>query len=423
VAERRSGARRDSRESAAPIELFVLGGRGYVAAELLRFLAGHPRFRVAGATGRAEVGASLDAVFPTLAGAHPGARILASDALRDAIAAGEGPVAIVSCLPHGVAAPEIRAALAAAESAGRGALVVDTSSDFRFSPEEHARIHGASHSDPELAARFVSALPDVPGEIPAGLVAHPGCFTTSVTLPLWPLAAAGVLRRARVSAITGSSGSGREPSAATHHPERHGNLWAYKALVHPHQAEMRALLTRAAPVRTGTGSASRTGTVSSSRTGTGSGGTPPVPVPSPAIPASREDDDRPRSSATATNTERRELPIDFVPHSGPFVRGIHATIFAELAEPLPADEVAARIAAFYAHTPFVAVGLAPPRLAHVAGTNRIAIGVAGSGSEVVITSVIDNLGKGAAGGALQWLNRLAGLEETMGLMAPALGVS
>jgi len=352
-----------------PIDLFVLGGRGYVAGELLRLLVGHPGFRLVTASGRSEAGAPIDAAFPTLAGAYPGARIATGGEIVAAISAGEGPVAIVSCLPHGVAAGEIRAALSAAESAGRRALVVDTSSDFRHDPEGYARIHGVAHPDAGLLDRFVCALPDVPGPTPEGPVAHPGCFTTSVTLPLWPLAAAGVLRRARVSAITGSSGSGREPSAATHHPERHGNLWAYRPLAHPHQAEMRSLLSRAA----------------------GSG-----------------------------------IPVDFVPHSGPFVRGIHATIFAELSEPMPADEVAARISTFYARSPFVAVGLSPPPLAHVAGTNRIAIGVAGSGgageTEVVIASAIDNLGKGAAGGALQWLNRLAGFEPSAGLMAPALGV-
>ncbi len=349
----------------APIELIVLGGRGYVASELLRLLAGHPRFRVVAATGRANIGASIEDVFPTLVGAHPGACFIAPADLPERLAAGSGPIALVSCLPHGVAAEEIGRVLAVAESSGRSVFLVDTSSDFRHDAETYSLVHGTAHPDLELLARFTCALPDVPGETPSGPIAHPGCFTTAVTLPLWPIAALGALRRVRVSAITGSSGSGREPSAATHHPERHGNVWAYRPLVHQHAPEMRTLLSQAA-------------------------GSP--------------------------------IPVDFVPHSGPFVRGIHATIFAELAQPMSAAAVVEVIREGYRGNPFVAVGLAPPRLSHVVGTNRIAIGVAGGGDEVLVTSAIDNLGKGAAGGTLQWLNRVAGLEATTGLLAPALSV-
>ncbi|MFN7973175.1 MAG: Asd/ArgC dimerization domain-containing protein [Acidobacteriota bacterium] len=168
-----------------------------------------------------------------------------------------------------------------------------------------------------------------------------------------------------VSAVTGSSGSGRTPGSGTHHPERRSNLHAYAVLEHRHEAEMRRLL------------------------GALRGGRAPE--------------------------------VAFVPHSGPFVRGIHATLSLRLRARAPASQLLAHAARFYQGAPFVSVGEAPPRLVDVIGTNRCALGVASRGRTLVVTSAIDNLVKGAAGGAVQWMNALFGLPQDAGLRLPGIG--
>jgi N-acetyl-gamma-glutamyl-phosphate reductase len=111
----------------------------------------------------------------------------------------------------------------------------------------------------------------------------------------------------------------------------------------------------------------------------------------------------------------------FVPQSGPFARGIHATLVMRPARHVTAEEARAALADFYAGAPFVDVLAAPPRLQDVVGTNRCRLAVAADGETLVAFAVIDNLVKGAAGGAVQWMNRLLGYDETAGLTAPGLG--
>jgi len=113
--------------------------------------------------------------------------------------------------------------------------------------------------------------------------------------------------------------------------------------------------------------------------------------------------------------------VELVPHSGPFVRGIHATLRLTLHEPRDAAEVVLAINGFYAGTPFVRATVEPPRLTEVVGTNRCRIGIAARGRTLVATVVIDNLVKGAAGGAVQWMNRLLGIEHDCGLQLAGLG--
>ena len=113
--------------------------------------------------------------------------------------------------------------------------------------------------------------------------------------------------------------------------------------------------------------------------------------------------------------------ILFVPHSGPFSRGIHATIHARLHKETSADELRESFGAFYRDSPFVSISEGPPVLKEVIGTNRVRLGIAIRGRDVVVFSVIDNLTKGAAGGALQWMNRLHRREPTDGLLGVGLG--
>ncbi len=352
-----------------PIPTAVLGATGYVAGELLRLLAFHPSFDLVAAVSRSRAGGELTGVFPHLADVWDDARF-ADDELLDELLAtapsGDPSVAVFSCLPHGAAAGRLDALLARAEAAGTLVRLVDLSADFRLrSPADYERVYGAPHEAPSRYGEFTCGLPELTADTPAGAVAHPGCFTTAATLACAPAQALGLAHpRYRVAAVTGSTGSGRSPSATTHHPDRHGNFKAYLPLAHRHQPEMEMLLDRL-------------------------GGERPT--------------------------------VDFVPHSGPFARGIHATVHLDLVRPMSAAELEESYAGFYRPSPFVSVGSEPPRLKDVVATNRCRLGVAADGTRAVVLSVIDNLTKGAAGGAVQWMNRLCGFDETLGLDLPGVG--
>ena len=113
--------------------------------------------------------------------------------------------------------------------------------------------------------------------------------------------------------------------------------------------------------------------------------------------------------------------VNFVPHSGAFARGIYATLQAKTRDNVSAQDVHRYFSTYYAHAPFVNVVDGMPRLKNVVASNYCHIGVAVEGSTVVVTSALDNLVKGAAGGAVQWMNRLWQIPETSGLLAPAPG--
>ena len=352
--------------SEARVPVAILGGSGYVAGEVLRLLALHPGFEIAAVVSESRAGEPVAAAFPHLAAALPALRFVSPAALA-ALAAAGTPAALVSAAPHGASAAAVAAALAAAEASGTELAVVDLSADFRFADAaEYARVYGHPHPAPGLLASFRRALPEhAPGER-AQRVAHPGCFPTAVLLAVVPLLALDLAEpRFAVTAVTGSTGSGRALAEKTHHPERRSNLAAYAPLAHRHAPEMRALAGEAA------------------------GGARPE--------------------------------IDFVPISGPQARGIYATVQGRLARPATAAEIAAALAGFYAGAPFVAVSEAPPALTEVVGTNYARLGVAVAEGAFAVTVAIDNLVKGAAGGAVQWLNRWFGFDEAEGLRQSGLG--
>lgn len=343
----------------------VLGSTGYVAGELLRLLAGHPRLELCAAVSRSRAGSPIAQTFPHLVDAYPDQAFAGPEALDQALAAGD-ELALFSALPHGESAARIAAARDAAAEAGTELYVADVSADLRLADQAAwEATYGQEHPAPQLLGQARCAPPDL-DQAPAGdLVAHPGCFTTAVTLCAAPLVAMGLVEPTlRVVAITGATGSGRSPRETTHLPERHSNLFAYKPLTHRHRPEMEAILA-------------------------GLGGGAPQ--------------------------------VLFVPHSGPFSRGIHATVQARLVEDLTSAELVARVDEFYSHTPFVSARLGAPRLKDVVGSNRCALGYAVEGRDLVGLSVIDNLIKGAAGGAMQWMNRMLGVDEASGLTTPALG--
>jgi N-acetyl-gamma-glutamyl-phosphate reductase len=347
------------------LPVLVLGGSGYVAGELLRLLALHPYLHVEAVLSESQPGGEVERVFPHLADAYRGLRFTGRAELPEFI--GRQPrLAVFSAAPHGASAALLDEILTVAEQAGTEIHAVDLSADFRFADGDLYRaIYGHPHGAPARLPEFLCAVPEhADGEAPRH-ACQPGCFTTAVTLAAVPLVGQGWIEPdLHVSAITGSTGAGRTPAPTTHHPERRSNVFAYGALSHRHQPEMRGLVER------------------------------------------------------ATGTKAR---IHFAPQSGPHARGIYATLQARLARPAETDELRTALADYYAAAPFVDVTAEPPRLQDVAGTNRCRISVVAADGAVVVFSALDNLVKGAAGGAIQWMNRLWGYDETAGLRLPGLG--
>lgn len=350
-------------ESQTPV--IVLGGTGYVAGELLRLIAGHPRLALAGALSDGSPGEPVAAAFPHLASAYP-ETLFKSQADIEAILRRERAPAILAAAPHGVSAALIDHLLGVAEAAGNAPRVVDISADYRYaSAAAYQAVYQHPHGAPTRLKDFSCAVPEHLAQSPTKHVAHPGCFATSILLAAVPLLALDMIEPTLfVSAVTGSTGSGRKPSEGTHHPVRHSDLYSYKALAHRHAPEIAACALAA------TGQAAH---------------------------------------------------VAFVPHSGPYARGIHATVQAVLKRPLSSAQLVAQLADYYAHSPFVSASTRAPRIKEVAGSNYARLSAVSDGRTVAVLCVLDNLNKGAAGGALQWLNRLLGFPEDTGLTAPAAG--
>ncbi|HEY1491563.1 MAG TPA: N-acetyl-gamma-glutamyl-phosphate reductase [Steroidobacteraceae bacterium] len=343
----------------------VLGGTGYVAGELLRLLAAHPHFRLAAVMSDSQPGEPVAAAFPHLAAAYP-QLTFSSQAQVQQILCAAAECALFSAAPHGVSAGLIDALLSAAEQAGSTVRVVDISADFRYrSAAAYTAVYGHPHAAPARLPQFTCAVPEHLAQLNTRHVAHPGCFATAILLASVPLLASGLVAPALfVSGVTGSTGSGRKPVPGTHHPLRHGDLYSYSALHHRHVPEVAACAEAASGVA---------------------------------------------------------AKFAFVPHSGPFARGIHVTLQAQLARAADAQQVISTLQSFYGGSPFVRVSAAAPRLKDVAASNYAHLSAVVRDGTVAVLCAIDNLNKGAAGGAVQWMNRMFALPETAGLTAPAPG--
>lgn len=349
--------------SAGTLPAIVLGGTGYVAGELLRLLAGHPNLGPVTIVSDSRPGASVAQAFPQLASAYRTATFVSfEEALALAASLKQG--AIFSAAPHGVSALLIARLLDAI--AGSDVRIVDISADHRFAtPDAYAAVYGAPLASQTQLAQFSCAVPEHLATVTTAHIAHPGCFATAMLLALVPLLDRDMIESdVYISGVTGSTGSGRSPTAGTHHPDRHSDLYAYKPLSHRHAPEVEAAC------RAVTGTAPR---------------------------------------------------VHFVPHSGPFARGIHVTLQARLRGEHADADVNAVLADYYARAPFVDVLDHEPHLKHVVASNYSALRATSSDGHVVVLSVLDNLTKGAAGGAIQWMNRLQCLAEDTGLTACAAG--
>ena len=351
--------------NATSIPVIVLGGSGYVAGEFLRLIAQHPRLHLGAAVSTSAAGEPIATAFAHLLPSYPEQCFVSIDTAIAQLSDAQRWVA-VSAAPHGASASLIERVLSSAESAGVDVTAVDASADFRFrSAAEYEAVYPTPHGAPARLESFRCAVPEHLADIDTPHMAQPGCFASAMLLAAVPLVAKSLTEPDFcVSAITGSTGAGGTPRETTHHPVRQSNVFAYQPLVHRHVPEVRTL------------------------------------------------------TEAATG---QSIGVHFVPHSGPFARGIHATVFAPRATSATANEIRAAVADYYRDSRFVNVLDAPPRLKDIVGTNYANLSVSADDQTVSVCCVIDNLVKGAAGGAMQWVNRLLGWPDTEGLEATSPG--
>ena len=335
----------------------IVGASGYVGAELLRLCAGHPGFEVATATAGESAGEKIASLYPSLAGAYGDTAFVPLD--PDAL---DGLDIVFLAMSHG------RSQGLVPVLDGRVGAIVDLAADFRLKdPALYARYYGQDHTAKDLLGAFAYGLPELfREEILAArdrstpLVAAPGCYPTAAALALAPLVRARVVSAAGVvvDAASGVSGAGRAPAAHLHFAAADENVTAYGLCDHRHTPEI--------------------------------------------------------EQATGAS-------VLFTPHLVPMTRGIFATCYARPSPPAaggpaPQDALAVLVDA-YADEPFVSVTPDVPSTKATWGSNSASVTARYDTRTgwVLVLSAIDNLGKGAAGQAVQCANLLMGIPEATGL--------
>ncbi|MBI5120206.1 MAG: N-acetyl-gamma-glutamyl-phosphate reductase [Rhodospirillales bacterium] len=336
------------------IDIAILGASGYTGAELVRFLANHPRFNIEALTADRKAGHSMSAVYPQLAHLKLPELVTIEQVNWDELAA------CFCCLPHATT-QEVLAKVPA------HVRIVDLSADFRLEDvAAYAKWYGHEHFAPDLQKEAVYGLTEINrSEIQAArLVANPGCYPTCSLLPLIPLAEAGLIEEDDIviDAKSGVSGAGRAAKEGSLFCEVTEGIHPYGVAAHRHVAEIDQELSRAA---------------------------------GHAVTAS------------------------FTAHLMPMSRGMLASIYVRTKDGATAADLRDVLEKSYADEPFVKI-LPPggiPQTRHVRGSNLCVIGLADDRIQgrVLIFSAIDNLVKGASGQALQNMNLMFGLSETMGL--------
>ncbi len=330
----------------------IFGATGYTGYELVKILQRHPQVETVFATSQSFAGQHLSEIYPQ---APHLPLILGEDASLDAVDV------VFLCLPHAAAAETAVTALAA------GVTVIDLSADFRLKDADtYSKWYDKTHPAPHLLADAIYGLTEfardqLPG---AKLVATPGCYPTSILLPLRPLLTSSLPINGPIIADSksGTSGAGRTPKPGTHFMQVYNNFAPYKiGRSHRHLPEIEQVM----------------------------------------------------------GWFRADTPsLIFSPHLLPVERGIQSTIYVNFAKSVTLEEIRPYFTKMYADEPFVC--LLPDgelaTLGHVTHSNKCVIGLTMAGNTLVITSAIDNLVKGAAGQAVQNMNVVFGIEETSGLL-------
>ncbi len=333
----------------------IIGATGYTGAELVRILSGHPEIELTILTSRNYAGEKFARVYPAMAGVVDlECQSFDPDRLCD-----QADI-VFTALPHKLPMEIIPALIQ------RGKKVIDLSADFRFRDAAAYETYYQPHTAKDLLKKAVYGLSEIYFDRikKAQLVGNPGCYPTSVLLPLIPFIKNGFLdlNTLIADAKSGVSGAGRSPSLATLFCEVHESFKAYKIAEHRHNPEMEEILSQEAG---------------------------------------------------------KSVNLTFTPHLVPMSRGMLTTVYAQIAKKVSIKDLQECIESFYSGRHFVrltAYGNSPDTL-HVRGTNYCDIGFKFDkrNNRLILLSAIDNLVKGAAGQAVQNMNIMLGLDESLGL--------
>ncbi len=339
------------------IKAGIVGGTGYTGVELLRILLVHPQVQVSVVTSRSDAGQRVDHIYPSLRG------------YTEVVFTSPDVQQLSTCDVVFFATPNGTAMTMAADLLKNGVKVIDLSADFRIKDvQEWQKWYGMEHASPELIASAVYGLPEINREQikQASLIACPGCYPTAVQLGFLPLLENAAVDSSQLIADvkSGVSGAGRKAELASLMSEAGESFKAYAVAGHRHLPEIRQGLA---------------------------------------------------------NIVGQPVGLTFVPHLTPMIRGIYATLYARLSKSIDLQSLYQQR---YQHEAFVDVLPAGSHAdtRNVRGSNRcqIAVHQPQGGDTVVILSVIDNLVKGASGQAVQAMNLLFDLPETVGLQQVAL---
>ena len=338
------------------IKASIIGATGYTGSELIRLLITRDDVQLVHLTSRSHVGKEVAKFFPFLTGLIDQQFV----ALDEEKIFSESDVVFIG-LPHGHSMNIVK------QAKNYDVKVIDLGADFRLKDiQQYEETYQVEQTAPGILEEAVFGFSEkYRDEIKdAQIIANPGCFVMSALLGLSPAINEGIVETKSIiiDSKTGVSGAGRSPSVDRLLSELQGNVRAYNVLKHRHRPEIEQELT---------------------------------------------------------NISETEVQIQFTPHLLPIERGILSTMYADLKEGQTEESIREIYEAFYQKEPFVHVlpqGNLPETKA-VKGTNNchIQIEVDEQTNRLIILSVIDNLGKGAAGSAVQNMNILFGLPETTGL--------
>jgi N-acetyl-gamma-glutamyl-phosphate reductase len=339
---------------ASPIQCAIIGGSGYSGVELLRLLSGRRDVAVRRVFAGGSAGKKVAEISPSLAGRVD----LTYETFEPALV--DGFDVVFCALPSGEAMSIVPSLLS------RVGKVIDLGGDFRLAtPALYKEFYRKDHTAPQFLGKTVYGLSEVnTAQIAAArLVANPGCYPTSILLPLIPLLKEGLIGASGIVAnsLSGTTGAGKSASVEMSFSEVNENVRAYKVGAHQHLPEITGFL----------------------------------------------------GEATGTSPS-----LSFVPHLIPCSRGIYSTIHASLAPGVDEGKIAECYTGFYRGARFVRLRSDIPQIRDVAYTNFCDIGyrIEPRTGQLVLISVIDNLVKGAAGQAIQNMNIMFSLPQECGLL-------
>lgn len=333
------------------IKVAIIGASGYTGSESINILLNHNKAKLTYLTALPEECGNVEDIFPQFKGRCP----MQIEPLDLGKLAKKADVALC-CLPHKVSMGFVPKLLEA------GLKVVDFSADYRIRDVAVYEKYYVKHTDTENLKHAAFGLPELfRKEIKnARLVANPGCFPTGASLAVAPLLKKGLVETDMIisNAVTGASGAGKNPSEKFHFPNMNENLFPYGIGTHRHMPEIEQIMSEAAG---------------------------------------------------------KKVTVLFQPHVGCFDRGILSTVYCKPKEKLNNEQLEKLYRDFYAGEPFVQVCKNAPAVKNIAGTNYCHVYPAFVKDMYVCFSAIDNLVKGAAGQAIQNMNIIFDIEETMGL--------